>query len=143
LSTEFSRGTPSYRAPELIAEVSTFSNKVDIWGLGCILFELAVKRKAFTDDWAVRDYAERKQKLVVLLQYFVNERQTPLTNLIHEMLQVNPRLRPTAQQLHAVFTNLLKPAPLTPTHESESPLFSKIYRPLSDNLGSNKEHNVM
>ena len=102
-----------------------------------------MKRKAFTDDWAVRDYAERKQKLVVLLQYFVNEIQTPLTNLIHEMLQVNPRLRPTAQQLHAVFTNLLKPAPLTLTHESESPLFSKIYRPLSDNLGSNKEHNVM
>jgi len=132
LSTEFSRGTPSYRAPELKAEVSTFSNKVDIWGLGCILYELAVKRKAFTDDWAVRAFVETKQKLVVRLEYFGNEIQTPLTNLIHEMLQVNPRLRPSALQLHAVFSDLLKASPGPRTHESGSPLLSKIFQPLSN-----------
>src|SRR5271170_1771242 len=36
------RGTPSYRAPELLTftNVATFNDRVDIWALGCILFEL-------------------------------------------------------------------------------------------------------
>ena len=49
----FSRGSPSYRAPEILAEPPSFTNKVDIWGLGCILFELGTLKKAFSDDWAI------------------------------------------------------------------------------------------
>lgn len=106
--TEKSRGTASYRAPELTAMVSMFSKKVDIWGLGCILYELAVKRKAFPDDWAVRKYAETKQKLFVPLEYFAREIQTALIDLIQQMLQVNPTARPSAQELNLAFTELLK-----------------------------------
>jgi serine/threonine protein kinase len=98
--------------------------------LGCILYELAVKRKAFTDDWVVREYADRKQKLFVPSEYFANEIQIPLTNLIHEMLQVNPRERPSAKELHVVLMSLASMP--TPIFDTKSPLFCKIYRPLSD-----------
>jgi serine/threonine protein kinase len=137
MSTEYSRGTNSYRAPELTAEVSTFSNKVDIWSGGCILYELAVRRKAFVDDWTVRQYAE-KQKLLVPLEYFVKHIQILLTNMIHEMLQVNPRARPSVQELHAAFTRFLT-SPQTPSSDDESSLFSRICQPLSDEIRADLE----
>ena len=34
-----------------------YTNKVDIWGLGCILYELCTARKAFSDDWSIMNYA--------------------------------------------------------------------------------------
>lgn len=139
MSTEYSRGTNSYRAPELTAEVSTFSSKVDIWGLGCILYELAVRRKAFADDWSVSQYEKRKQKPLVRLEYFVKEIQTPLTNLIYEMLEVNPRARPSAQELQAVFAKLLT-FPHTPSSGIESFLFSKIFEPVSDEIKTDLEN---
>jgi serine/threonine protein kinase len=47
-------GTPSYPAPELLdEETGHFSNKVDIFAMGCILFELLKQEKAFSDDFAV------------------------------------------------------------------------------------------
>lgn len=55
--TEFSHGTPGYRAPELVdSDEHTFSNKVDIWALGCIPFELATGAKPFAI--AVREYSK-------------------------------------------------------------------------------------
>src|ERR1700685_2478180 len=56
ISTHASRGTGGYRAPELVADVGHFTNKVDIWASGCILFELITGTKAFLNDWAVREY---------------------------------------------------------------------------------------
>ena len=45
-SSSLSRGTPGYRAPELLSDTkSVFNNKVDIWSMGCILYELAVGQK--------------------------------------------------------------------------------------------------
>jgi serine/threonine protein kinase len=52
-TTRYARGTNGYRAPELIKDDSTFNNKVDIWALGCITYELATRRKAFDSDWNI------------------------------------------------------------------------------------------
>ena len=57
-STQYSRGTSSYRAPELFKDPPGFNNKSDIWALGCILYELCSGRKAFESDWAVQKYNE-------------------------------------------------------------------------------------
>jgi len=48
------RGTPGYRAPELMSDAnSVYNNKVDIWAVGCIFYEFPVGTRAFSTDWAV------------------------------------------------------------------------------------------
>lgn len=135
IGTECSRGTTSYRAPELIAEISTFSSKVDIWGLGCILYELAVQHKAFADDWIVREYAAMKQMIHVPLEYFASEIQLFITRLIHAMLHTNPRQRPNAKRLSEVFTKLVDTAVIPA--ETENAFYSEIYESLSEDIASN------
>lgn len=133
MSTRFSRGTPSYRAPELLVETPTFSFRVDIWALGCILYELVVKRKAFAGDWAVLDYSVMRQKLVVRADDFVElSALTPLTNLIHQMLEVDPKDRPTARELHNLFTMLVAAGSEILAVENDNPLLTKILQPVSD-----------
>lgn len=40
-------GTPYYLSPEAV-KCSKYNNKSDIWGLGCIMFELCTGKKPFT-----------------------------------------------------------------------------------------------
>jgi serine/threonine protein kinase len=56
-STEFANGTPGYRAPELLNEEKyTYNDKVDIWAMGCILYELVVGKKLFPSDLTVLEH---------------------------------------------------------------------------------------
>jgi len=60
-TTNYSRGTSGYRAPELLSEGTMsairYTNKVDIFAIGCILFELVFRTKAFREDFAVLQYS--------------------------------------------------------------------------------------
>ena len=40
-------GTPYYMAPELI-EDQTYNEKIDIWAIGCILYEMCAKSPPFS-----------------------------------------------------------------------------------------------
>jgi len=51
-TTRYSRGTACYRAPEILQEPAKYNNKADIWAFGCIVYELATKKKAFDSDIA-------------------------------------------------------------------------------------------
>jgi serine/threonine protein kinase len=58
----YSRGTVGYRAPEPIQYhgfPNKYTNKVDIWALGCILYELVLGKQAFRDDLTVIEYHDR------------------------------------------------------------------------------------
>src|SRR5947207_11723087 len=59
-TTRYANGTACYRAPELVTlhNQGKFSNKVDIFAVGCILFEAVFLEKAFDSDVAVYEYAE-------------------------------------------------------------------------------------
>jgi serine/threonine protein kinase len=78
-ATLYARGTPCYRAPELIREshgVGTerkYTNAVDIWSLGCVLFELLFRKKAFKDDFSVHEYYAQYRKLGTRLEFPSNE----------------------------------------------------------------------
>ena len=64
-TTVNSRGTASYRAPELLAPKAAYTNKVDIWALGCITYELMNAIRAFHDDWAVMRYMSDSSTLAL------------------------------------------------------------------------------
>lgn len=60
--TEHSKGTASYRAPELNqGDYGTWNNKVDIWALGCVLFELITGHRAFRNDIDIGVYRAQLQ----------------------------------------------------------------------------------
>lgn len=101
--TIYSRGTDSYRAPELLSENAKFTNKVDIWDLGCLLFELATSQKAFSEDWSIREYALSKLPLPIPPLPFDKRSNIAVAGLLHKLLLVNPSKRPTAAE---TFRNL-------------------------------------
>ena len=55
-TTHTNVGTPYYKAPELIKGIE-YDNKVDIWALGCIIYELFTLKKCFDSesDWGLMD----------------------------------------------------------------------------------------
>lgn len=46
--TGMALGTPEYMAPEQIRDASNVDQRADLWGLGCILYELICHRRAFS-----------------------------------------------------------------------------------------------
>ena len=102
--TELARGTPCYRAPELLVEHDpVFTNKVDIFGLGCILFELVTGGiKAFGSDWQVHEYQQRRQ-LSLAFGGIDDTRRSMFERHICEMLAVDRTDRPSAANLQRRF----------------------------------------
>ena len=103
-SSHFVRGTSGYRAPELLD--GRFSNKVDIWAMGCILYELVVGRRAFTsgDDSVAHLLRDSRRKLTIVPdENFDPKTKRRLSNYISEMLKLEPPDRPGAYFLYEGF----------------------------------------
>ena len=100
-TTKYSRGTSSYRAPELLKEQATYTNKVDIWALGCIFHDVIYLKKAFKDDYRVMHYgSQRNLNLPVTSKTIGDERVVaPLKSVILEMLNKEPTKRPAASDV--------------------------------------------
>jgi serine/threonine protein kinase len=102
-TTLHSKGSSSYRAPELLAERGEFTNKVDIWALGCILHELATGRLAFHQDWAVREYSVSESPLPISLPSLPAFLEHHISESIHDLLIRNWEERPSAQTVRMMF----------------------------------------
>jgi tetratricopeptide (TPR) repeat protein len=102
--TVFSRGTNGYRAPELLRTIPHFTNKTDIWALGCILYELVMAKRAFENDWEIGMYPSRGA-IVVNQSGYPEQFQNEASKFIASMLHVNPRNRPAAAQLVSTFSD--------------------------------------
>jgi serine/threonine protein kinase len=89
-----------------------FNNKVDIWAMGCILYELVLKGKAFSGDGAVLLYSNqykwgsgKKFEIPLRIETLPDEnRRTFISGVILEALEVEPDKRPSAQELYGKFT---------------------------------------
>jgi serine/threonine protein kinase len=110
LRTASARGTEGYFPPEFFAEaVPTYDTKVDIWSMGCILFELAMTKRAFETVSAIVNYRTSKiMPSVTLDEYFSPQDVEDTTTSIRQMLNVEPTERPTATDLTQLFTKHLE-----------------------------------
>jgi serine/threonine protein kinase len=107
--TEYARGTSCYRAPEIVVN-RVYNNKVDIWAIGCILFEVLYRRKAFQTDFHVMRRASRDDDLSFPLSKKIGltgADDNIVQQLISEMLDNDPSRRPRAQDLPARFRSAL------------------------------------
>ena len=87
-------GTPLYLAPEIIRS-EKYDHKADIWGLGCVCYQLAALEHPFEG-----------KNIIHLGQNIVNAQPKPLQNyssllnaFVMDMLQKNPLKRPSASEL--------------------------------------------
>jgi serine/threonine protein kinase len=90
------RGTPAYRAPELLRENATFTNKVDIWNLGCVLFELVQLHPPFTSDWGVQQYDRGTENLKIDIS-LASKHQIGVVDLIPELFNRDANGRPSGK----------------------------------------------
>ena len=74
-----------------------YSNKADIWSLGCILFEMATDKRAFSSDFAVFQYSISPAPLNGDGQETSNDLLEGFK--IMDLLAVDPKQRPSARQL--------------------------------------------
>lgn len=125
-TTAHSRGTPGYRAPELVSPYtkSTFTNKVDIWAFGCILVELIFGVKAFCDDFKVHQYYlehkffKRRFDIPETEGFEGRVTRTLLSETIYAVLETDPSNRPAAKDLLPIFERL---ANLNETTQASDP----------------------
>jgi serine/threonine protein kinase len=104
-TTTSSGGTECYHAPELLRydEKNAYNNKVDVWSMGCVLYELATGDKPFKTDWAVIEYYRFDEVPSLPFETPVAEGyQTPST-LVANMLKCDPSFRPNARDLYRTF----------------------------------------
>jgi serine/threonine protein kinase len=103
-TTQYSRGTDGYRAPELLKEAKpTYSNKVDIWAMGCIFYELVMRKKAFEFDFSAREYSLSGQRIDIEPRFdeFPDVRIIEMLHkIIQNMLEADPQKRPRAVEIH-------------------------------------------
>lgn len=103
--TEFSHGTPGYRAPELLKDDGAgFTNKVDIWAMGCILFELATGAKPFVTDFAIGEYSRGNSEVETRCKANIKpDMIKKISDTIHDMFQIRPSFRPKSVALAKLF----------------------------------------
>ena len=97
-TTQTPCGTFQYAAPEVISE-EEYSQKVDMWALGCVLFTLLVAYPPFYDD----DRGPISQKIRDGRYEFASpwwdEISIDAKDLVTKLLEVDPRRRLSASQV--------------------------------------------
>jgi serine/threonine protein kinase len=130
LTTVFARGTASYRAPELLKEHPVYTNKVDIWAIGCILFELVTGKVAFTGDWEVHEFAVSGSKIQLPNSSFPKLFQTDVSTSVDAILRPDPPQRPDATHICSKFRSYIEQLSTNPEPLSEAKL--DPYEPRAD-----------
>ena len=88
-------GTPYYASP-VVWKYQQYDTKIDIWSLGCVLYEMACLKTPFraTDIKGLYEKVCKGIYPKIPANY-----STDLSNMIKVLLQVSPKLRPTCDQI--------------------------------------------
>jgi NIMA (never in mitosis gene a)-related kinase len=88
-------GTPYYASPEVWKD-QPYDSKSDIWSVGCVLYEAAALHPPFRGNSMDELYSRVIRGQYPPLPATYSE---DLHNLVRSLLQVNPSLRPSVEQL--------------------------------------------
>jgi len=86
-----------------------YTNKVDIWALGCIFYEIIFWKRAFVTNFAVTRYADRGKEFEISFKpdIITDEKWRELVSgMIKELLDIDPNHRPKASDLYECFISL-------------------------------------
>jgi serine/threonine protein kinase len=97
------RGTDAYLAPEMIGDSGRYTTKVDIWALGCILYELINREKAFKNVWAVLEHDKSAMSMEIGVDESPQILRSHLSELVGELLHRNPEQRPQIADVCLIF----------------------------------------
>eukprot|EP01080_Neovahlkampfia_damariscottae_P003082 gene3082-5252_t len=117
-------GTQTYSAPEIRKE-NSYTNKIDIWGIGTILLDLVLDK---TVDFAYQYAIEPKEMLNEIEKKYDKE----MRNLVEFIVHLKPEDRPTAVQIVNFMNVLLGKDDEEIIEEEEN--FSKGERELRDEI---------
>lgn len=100
IATTNARGTTCYRAPEIVKELSTYNNKVDIWAIGCIVYELTTEQRAFTNDIDVLGWGRTDQEKKIPTNIVLDDVPKQfISQIVRKCLRAEPNERPTAKSI--------------------------------------------
>jgi hypothetical protein len=102
-----------------------YSNKVDIWAMGCILYQLYTGSKAFITDMAVFDYSHSNAPFPIHGDESFNHPE--IEGTVKHLLQIDPHVRPTANELVGMFSRYAKTSRKQSLLNTDAPVI-----PLSD-----------
>ncbi|KAI9141003.1 kinase-like domain-containing protein [Paraphysoderma sedebokerense] len=95
---EFARtviGTPYYLSPEICKNIP-YNSKSDVWALGCVLYEICTLQHPFNG----KSMDELVGNIICRRQHDIPSRYSPeLINLVNQMLDKDPRLRPSVSDI--------------------------------------------
>ncbi|MEP6574238.1 MAG: serine/threonine-protein kinase, partial [Gemmatimonadota bacterium] len=92
--TGTSLGTPAYMAPEQIAGDPSVDQRVDLYALGCMAFELLIGRAPFADRTPQRMLAAHLSEVPPALVTLRADCPIPLSDLVARLLEKDPGHRP-------------------------------------------------
>lgn len=107
-TTVNSMGTNCYRAPELLRGLKQeFSNRVDIWALGCAFYELLFREHAFESDYSTLMYSAGERALYIPQKPVANISELlsrhEIKTLLEALLHTNPKKRPSTRIVRDCF----------------------------------------
>ncbi|KAA5547093.1 serine/threonine protein kinase [Roseiconus nitratireducens] len=112
-------GTHAYMAPEQIVGDHSVSGKVDLYALGCCMFEMLTARKVFTGENYAQLFDQHLKQPPPSVRDYVDCPQE-LDEIIQQLLAKNAQDRPfNARQVQAVMLKIAQDA--TPDSEQTDP----------------------
>ncbi|GIQ79742.1 hypothetical protein KIPB_000436 [Kipferlia bialata] len=95
------RGTPAYSAPEMFNQHYKFTEKIDVWSYGVILWEMISGYKPLhdVDELMIAGLVQRGEAFSFKKPYIKKDAPKVLVDLAKVCLQVNPDRRPTFEEI--------------------------------------------